>query len=182
MCHRDHGRAMARLRLAGSYAIAPSDGSVRPVEILRITVQRGRSGTAASHPLPSFFGDPANDRNPPAADIRTATAMAERTSAFEWRRGGLERLKWALCGQLAARATVLLGQEDVGSKNLATSEEAEEQDGTRLERSETVFREVELTARQNGWVFNWHPAVVPGVRHSAGRMLTSNQAFVALRP
>jgi hypothetical protein len=88
----------------------------------------------------------------------------------------------ALRCYLAARVTVLLGQEDVGSKNLARSEEAEEQGGTRLERGETVFREAELTARQDGWVFNWHLAVVPGVGHSAGRMLTSNQAFDALRP
>ena len=35
-------------------------------------------------------------RNPTAAGIRAATAMAERMSAFEWRQCGLERPKWAL--------------------------------------------------------------------------------------
>ncbi len=88
----------------------------------------------------------------------------------------------ALRRYLVARVTVLLGQEDVGAKNLATSEEAEEQGGTRLQRGQTVFREAELTARQHGWAFNWHLAIVPGIGHNARRMFTSDQAFDALRP
>jgi hypothetical protein len=88
----------------------------------------------------------------------------------------------ALRRYLAARVTVLLGQEDIGSRDLATSEEAEEQGNTRLERGQTVFREAELAARQHGWAFNWHLAIIPGVGHSAGKMLTSDQMIDALRP
>jgi hypothetical protein len=88
----------------------------------------------------------------------------------------------ALRRYLATKLTVLLGQEDVGSRNLATSEEAEEQGSTRLERGQNVFREAEAAARQNGWAFNWHLAVVPGVGHSARTMFGSVQALDALRP
>jgi hypothetical protein len=88
----------------------------------------------------------------------------------------------ALRRYLAARITVLLGQEDVGSRNLATSEEAEEQGSTRLERGQNVFREAEAAARRNGWAFNWRLAVVPGVGHSARTMFGSVQALDALRP
>jgi hypothetical protein len=66
--------------------------------------------------------------------------------------------------------TMLLGQQDVGSRNLATSEEAKKQGSTRFKRGQTAFREAELAARQHGWAFNWHLAVVPGVGHSADRM------------
>ena len=62
--------------------------------------------------------------------------------------------------------TMRLGQQDVGSRNLATSEEAKKQGSTRFKRGQTVFRE----ARQQGWAFNWHTVVVPRVDHSAGRM------------
>ena len=86
----------------------------------------------------------------------------------------------ALRRYLATKVTVLLGQEDVGSRNLATSKEAEEQGGTRLERGQTVFREAELIARQHGWPFNWHLAIVPGVGHSASQMFTSTQMMDAL--
>ncbi len=88
----------------------------------------------------------------------------------------------ALRRYLAARVTVLLGQEDVGSKDLATSEEAREQGGTRLERGQTVFHEAELAARQHGWAFNWRLAIVPGVGHSAGGMFASDQAMEAFGP
>ena len=88
----------------------------------------------------------------------------------------------ALRRYLAAKITVLLGQEDVGSRNLATSEEAEEQGSTRFERGQNVFREAEAAARRNGWQFNWHLAVVPGIGHSARSMFGSVQALDALRP
>lgn len=88
----------------------------------------------------------------------------------------------ALRHYLAEKITVLLGQEDVGSRNLATSEEAEEQGSTRLERGQNVFREAEAAARRNGWTCNWRLAVVPGAGHSARTMFGSDQAFDALRP
>jgi hypothetical protein len=88
----------------------------------------------------------------------------------------------ALRAYLAAKITVLLGQEDVGSRNLATGEEAAEQGSTRFERGQNVFREAQATARRNGWAFNWHLVVVPGVGHSASTMFGSEQALDALRP
>ncbi len=88
----------------------------------------------------------------------------------------------ALRRYLAAPVTVLLGQDDVGSRNLASTEEAEAQGDTRLERGRTVFREAEQTAREHGWPFNWRLAIVPGVGHSAARMFNSEQALAALRP
>jgi hypothetical protein len=88
----------------------------------------------------------------------------------------------ALRRYLATKITVLLGQEDVGSRNLATSEEAEEQGSTRFERGQNVFQEAGAAARRNGWAFNWRLAVVPGVGHSARIMFGSDQALIALRP
>jgi hypothetical protein len=88
----------------------------------------------------------------------------------------------ALRRYLAAKITVLLGQEDVGSRNLATSEEAKEQGSTRFERGQNVFQEANAAARRNGWAFNWRLAVVPGVGHNARTMFGSDQALIALRP
>lgn len=88
----------------------------------------------------------------------------------------------ALRRYLAENITILLGQEDTGARNLATSDEAEAQGGTRFERGQNVFHEAELAAGQRGWAFNWRLAVVPGVGHSAREMFTSDQAFAALQP
>ena len=88
----------------------------------------------------------------------------------------------ALRAYLAENIIVLLGREDTRARNLATSEEAEDQGGTRLERGRNVFQEAEQAAQQHGWAFNWRLAVVPGVGHNARAMFTSDQAFAALRP
>jgi hypothetical protein len=88
----------------------------------------------------------------------------------------------ALRRYLAAPVTVLLGGNDVGSANLATGEEAEEQGANRLQRGRTVFDEAQNAARQHGWPFNWRLAIVPGVGHSARAMFSSAQAFGALGP
>jgi pimeloyl-ACP methyl ester carboxylesterase len=88
----------------------------------------------------------------------------------------------ALRRYLAAPVTVLLGQEDTGSKNLAVGDEAEAQGGTRLARGQNAFRQAEAVAKAHGWPFNWRLAFVPGVGHSAGLMFCSAQALEALRP
>jgi poly(3-hydroxybutyrate) depolymerase len=88
----------------------------------------------------------------------------------------------ALRHYLAAPVTVLLGQDDIGSRNLASGEEAEQQGGTRLERGKRVFQEAASAARARGWEFHWKLSIVPGVGHSAGRMFRSEQAVEALRP
>ena len=88
----------------------------------------------------------------------------------------------ALRAYLAAPVTVLLGEDDVGSKNLATAQQAEAQGSNRLDRGRNVFRQAEQSARQHGWPFNWHLAIVPGVGHDAARMFGSEPMLTALRP
>lgn len=88
----------------------------------------------------------------------------------------------ALRRYLALPITVLLGQDDTGSRNLVRGEEADEQGATRIERGQTVFAEAEQAARQRGWPFGWSLATVPGVGHNARRMFTSDAASEALAP
>ena len=96
--------------------------------------------------------------------------------------GGAPDAEAALKRSLAAQVTLLLGQDDVGSKNLATSEEAEDQGATRFERGTHEFQEAQDAARQHGWPLNWQMSVVPSVGHNARRMFASDQAFAALNP
>jgi hypothetical protein len=88
----------------------------------------------------------------------------------------------ALRRYLAAPVTVLLGQEDTGSKNLADSEQAQAQGATRLARGQEAFAQAKAAAQAHGWAFGWKIAFVPGVGHSAARMFASAQALDALRP
>jgi pimeloyl-ACP methyl ester carboxylesterase len=88
----------------------------------------------------------------------------------------------ALRRYLAAPVTVLLGQNDTGSHELADSEEAVEQGSTRFERGQNAFRAAQLAAREHGWPFNWRLVVVPGVGHSDRRIFASEQAIEALHP
>jgi len=81
---------------------------------------------------------------------------------------------------LAAPVTILLGQEDHGSKNLADDAEAEQQGATRFERGERAFHQAEEVARQHGWPFGWRLVEVPGVGHSARSMFASPMAVDAL--
>ncbi len=83
---------------------------------------------------------------------------------------------------LAAHVTVLLGREDRGSKNLVTSEEAEDQGANRYERGQATFAAAQAMAQSHNWPFNWTLAVVPGVGHNARAMFTSDAAFAALHP
>ena len=95
--------------------------------------------------------------------------------------GGVPDSEAALRRYLAAPVTVLLGQEDRGSYELAESFEARQQGANRFERGQNAFRQAQATARQHGWVFNWRLAVVPGVGHSAREMMASDAAFAALQ-
>ncbi len=92
------------------------------------------------------------------------------------------RAEAALRRYLALPITVVLGLEDTGSKNLAESDEAEAQGATRLARGQNTFRAAAEAARRRGWVFGWRFAVIPGVGHSAPRMITSDPVFDALKP
>ncbi len=88
----------------------------------------------------------------------------------------------ALRRYLAAPVTVLLGQEDVRSRELSVNPNAMAEGRNRLERGESVFRQAQDVARQRGWPFNWRMAVVPGVGHDARSMFASAQALEAARP
>lgn len=83
---------------------------------------------------------------------------------------------------LAAPMTVLLGEQDTGSRNLVMNDEAEAQGATRFERGQNVFRAARRAANEHGWAFNWRLAVVPGVGHDARRIFASDEALAALRP
>ena len=86
----------------------------------------------------------------------------------------------ALRRYLALPVAVLLGGEDVRSRNLARGPEANAQGPTRLARGENAFHMARETARAHGWAFGWTLAVVPGVGHDAAAMLASPQAAAAL--
>ena len=94
--------------------------------------------------------------------------------------GGVPSAETLLQHYLAAPVTVLLGQEDTGSKNLAETDEAEAQGTTRFARGESTFHQAEAVARQRGWPFNWRLLVVPGVGHNAKSMFASPEAADAL--
>jgi poly(3-hydroxybutyrate) depolymerase len=94
----------------------------------------------------------------------------------------LPQAEAALRRYLAAPVTVLLGQEDTGSHELAVGAEAEAQGSTRLARGQNAFRLAAATARAHGWPFNWRLLFVPGVGHSARLMFGSKEALAALQP
>ncbi|WP_375383409.1 hypothetical protein [uncultured Sphingomonas sp.] len=62
---------------------------------------------------------------------------------------------------LARPITLLLGEEDTGSKNLAENEAAMQQGGTRLERGRQTFDAAQAAARDHGWAFGWLLVEVP---------------------
>ncbi len=86
----------------------------------------------------------------------------------------------ALRRYLALPVAVLLGGEDVRSRNLARGPEADAQGSTRLARGKDAFRMAQEVARTHGRAFGWTLAVVPGVGHDAGAILASQQAAAAL--
>ncbi len=109
-------------------------------------------------------------------------ARPSLTVAAPYGFGGVPDAEAALRRYLAAPVTVLLGRNDIGSRNLASSEEAEDQGATRFERGQTIYAEAEQAAKEHGWPLGWRLAVVPGTGHKARAMFTSDQAFTALRP
>jgi hypothetical protein len=69
-----------------------------------------------------------------------------------------------------------LGQEDIGTHNLAAEPEAVAQGATRLERGRNAFAKAKAAAEQQGWQFGWQLVEVPGVGHNAAMMFSSPQA------
>jgi hypothetical protein len=83
---------------------------------------------------------------------------------------------------LAQPVTIFLGTADVGSKARNDSPQARQQGGTRFQRGLNVYRAGEKLAAARGWTFGWRLTEVPGVGHSAGKMLSAKQAIEALAP
>lgn len=87
----------------------------------------------------------------------------------------------ALRNYLAQPVTLLLGGADTRrDNNLNLRAGAERQGLNRLERGRNVFKAAQNMAREQGWEFAWRLVEVPGVGHSARRMLGSQQAIDSL--
>ena len=96
---------------------------------------------------------------------------------------GFGRLKSGdqlLRAYLTKPVTILLGEEDTGSKNLAESDAAMQQGGTRLERGRRTFAAAQAAALAHGWAFGWRLVEVPGIGHNARSMLGGHEAAEAL--
>jgi poly(3-hydroxybutyrate) depolymerase len=90
-------------------------------------------------------------------------------------------------GEAAVRAylgrpvTVLLGEEDTGSKELVTTAQAMAEGPNRLVRGRNAFQAGKQAAGAHGWPFGWTLAEVPGIGHDGAGMLASEQALEAVR-
>ena len=93
---------------------------------------------------------------------------------------GLKEGEQLLRAYLAQPVTLLLGEEDTGSKNLAENEAAMQQGGTRLERGRRTFAAAQAVARDHGWAFGWRLVEVPRIGHSASSMLGGDEAATAI--
>lgn len=82
---------------------------------------------------------------------------------------------------LALPLTVLLGEADVLSKDLADDPPARTQGATRFERGQRTFAAAQAEARKHDWLFKWRLLTVPGIGHDATAMFASPQALQALQ-
>jgi pimeloyl-ACP methyl ester carboxylesterase len=83
---------------------------------------------------------------------------------------------------LAQPVTIFLGEADLGDKDLNQTPAAMAQGTTRLERGRNIYQQGRALAAAQHWAFNWRLVELPGVGHSARKMLSSEQTLVALRP
>jgi dienelactone hydrolase len=94
---------------------------------------------------------------------------------------GLPDAESLLRRYLALPLTVLLGEADVLSKDLADDAAARAQGATRLERGRRTFAMAQAAAEQHGWPLNWRLLTVPFVGHDATAMFASPQAVQAMK-
>ena len=94
--------------------------------------------------------------------------------------GGMANAEALLQAYLAQPVTIMLGQDDKGSKNLADDDEARAQGTNRYDRGSRTFAAARSAAAAHGWTFNWRLIEVPGVGHNARSMFASPQAIQAL--
>ena len=113
---------------------------------------------------PSTYVLPSLDEDAPYGLDEVATDSAERQRLREY---------------LALPVTIFLGEDDVGERELGTSEQAMRQGGNRLDRGIAVFRMAKQVAAENNWPFGWSQVVVPNVGHSSSNMLDAPEAAEA---
>jgi pimeloyl-ACP methyl ester carboxylesterase len=78
--------------------------------------------------------------------------------------------------------TIYLGKNDDREDDENNTPEARAQGASRLERGLKAFNSAKSLAQERGWAFNWRLIELPGVGHSASKMLAAPQAAEALAP
>jgi hypothetical protein len=78
--------------------------------------------------------------------------------------------------------TIYLGQNDDQDDDRNNTAEARAQGASRHERGLRTFNAGQSLAKDRGWTFNWRLVELPGVGHSASKMLAAPQAADALAP
>jgi hypothetical protein len=78
--------------------------------------------------------------------------------------------------------TIYLGQADDRDDEQNNTAEARAQGASRHERGLRMFNAGQSLAKDRGWTFNWRLVELPGVGHSASKMLAAPQAAEALKP
>ena len=86
----------------------------------------------------------------------------------------------ALRVYLGRPVTVLLGQDDTGSKNLASDPSAMAQGPNRLARGRTAFNAARTASQSHGWPLGWSLVEVVGVGHSATKMFSAPETLASL--
>jgi len=180
--------------------IVPKDGTVRAehrtVDLVAPLVAWTRAALASpqlpyvllGHSAGAQFADRVAAFTPTdAARIVLANpstwVMPSTTDAAPFGFGGIgsrQEAEQALQAYLGRPVTILLGQADTGTHNLAMSAEAMAQGPYRLARGRNAFKAARGVAVQRGWRFNWTLAEVPGVGHNASAMFASPEAADAL--
>ncbi|MCC7347168.1 MAG: alpha/beta hydrolase [Variibacter sp.] len=83
---------------------------------------------------------------------------------------------------LAQPITIVLGDADLGDKQLNQSPEGMRQGRTRYERGLNAYWTARRLAESRGWAFNWQIIVVPGVGHNAKQLYRSPNILPAFSP
>lgn len=113
---------------------------------------------------PSTYVLPSLTEDAPYGLDRVATDIEERQRLREY---------------LALPVTIFLGGDDVGRRELGTSDPAMRQGASRLSRGVATFRMAQQVAARNNWPFGWSLVVVPDVGHSSSNMLDAPEAAQA---
>ena len=81
---------------------------------------------------------------------------------------------------LSLPITLYAGSDDVGEKNLVTSDAAMRQGVNRFERALFVYEIARALADAEGWPFGWRLVIAEGVGHSSRKMLQAREIDEAM--